>query len=128
MIGALRPTGPHPPQIRAKDDYRQKEEDAGNLEPNDATDTTEGAKKTAHATGNPPTGSSSGMRCGLDAICCVGNGLRLGLIRGLPWRGGFCRGGKPLAGHLPHDPHPGAKHPANKLSSHTVYDGSSDVG
>jgi len=52
MIGAMRPTRPHPPQIRAKDDYRQKEEDAGNLEPNNAANTPEGAKETSHAAGN----------------------------------------------------------------------------
>jgi hypothetical protein len=68
-------------KIRAEDDNRQQEEDAGHLEPYDATDATEWAKKTAHTTGNAPTGSSSGMRCRLDSICCVGNGLRLSLIR-----------------------------------------------
>ena len=55
MIGPLRPTCPHAPQIRAKDDYRQKEEDAGNFEPDDAANAPKGTKKTAHATGNAPT-------------------------------------------------------------------------
>ena len=130
MIGALRPTSPHPPQIRAKDDYRQKEEDAGHLEPNDAANAPEGAKKTAHAAGNSSAGPSSNLSGSFDAIRCVRKGLRLrrGFIRGLARRGGFCRGGKPLASHLPHDAQSRAKDPANKLSSHTVYDGSSDVG
>ena len=130
MIGPVRPTGPHSPQIRAKDDYRQKEEHAGNFEPNDAANPTEGAEETANATGNATAGPDSGLSGSLDAIRCVCNGLglSLGLISSLPRRGGFCRSRQALPRHLAGNPQSRAKNAANKLSSHTVYDGSSDAG
>ena len=129
MIGALRPARPHAPKIRTKDNYWQKEEHTGNFEPNDAAHATEGAKKTAQAAGDAPTGLGSGLPGGLDSICCVRNGLglRLGLKGNLPRGGGFHRSGNPLAGHLARDAQSCAKDTANNLSSHTVYDGSSEA-
>lgn len=129
MIGAMRPTRPHAPQIRAKDDHRQEEEDAGNLEPDNAAHAPEGTEKAAHATGNASAGLSSGLPCGLYAIRCICNGLRvwLGLGGSLPHGSGFDRSRQPLASHLAGDAQSCAKDTANKLSSHTVYDGSSEA-
>jgi hypothetical protein len=130
MIWALRPTRTHAPQIRAKDDYRQKEENAGNFEPDDAANAPEGTEKAAHSAGNASAGSSGSLPCGSKAARCIHNGLglRLGLKWSLLRRSVLCSGRKPLACHLASDAQPRAKDPANKLSSHTVYDGSSDAG
>jgi len=130
MIGPVRPTCPHTPQIRAKDDYRQKEENAGNFEPDDAADAPEGTEKTAYAADNASTCLSGGPPCGFDSIRCVSNGLGLsrGLIGSLPRGSGFCGSRKPFARHFAGNAQSRTKNTANKLSSHTVYDGSSDAG
>jgi hypothetical protein len=70
------------------------------------------------------------LRGGLHSIRCVPNGLglSLGLKWSLPRGSGFCRSRKSLASHLAGNAQSRTKNAANKLSSHTVYDGSSDAG
>jgi hypothetical protein len=124
MIGPVRPTGPHPPKVWRKDDDRQKEEDAGDFEPQDAAYSPEGAQKATHAASDTAAalnGSSPHrLSCRLAPNCRVRNRLCC--------RGGLCAAHNLLAYHAADDTQPCSKYPANDLWSHYVYDGSSDAG
>jgi hypothetical protein len=126
MLGAMSPTGPHAPEVWSKDDYRQKEKNAHDLEPDDAANAPEGAQKATDATRHASAGLDGGLPGGLHPNCCVRKrlGLRLGLLRG----GGLCRGRQALASHAAGNAQSCAKDAADCLWSHSIYDGSSDVG
>ena len=134
VIGAVRPTGPHAPEIRRKNDHRQQEEDACHFEPNDAAHASEGSKKAAHAACHASTrfhGCSRGvLRSRLNANCRICNRLSLRYVLRLVLRRHrrFHRSGHSLAHHFAGDAQPGAKDASNDLRSHSVYDGSSDAG
>ena len=129
MIGSMRPTGPHAPEIGRKDDNRQQKKDAGDFKPQYPAYAHEGAEKSTETAGDSTAGLSDGGPGLPAAICCAGN--RLGL--GLGWSGSVARGGglgssrKPLAGHFACDPESASQDASNELSSHSIYDGSSDA-
>jgi hypothetical protein len=127
VIGAVSPTGSHAPQVWGKHNDRQKEEDAGNFEPQNAADPAKGAQKAAHAAGDS---SLPGLARGLpDSFSSMLLGVacgRLGLER---LRGGGLRGSRqPLARHLAGNAQSRTENAAYSLRSHTIYDGSSDAG
>jgi len=133
MIGSLRPTCPHAPQVWRKDDDRQQEKDAGDFKPKDAANALEGTKKAAHAASDASAGlnSSSGRLNG----CWNPWGrarnwrrLRLRWIRSLRRGRSLNRGRQPLARHFAGDAQPCTQDAAKDLCSHSVYDGSSDPG
>lgn len=66
MIGPMKPAHPRPPDQRRKNNYRQQEEDAGDLEPKDSAYPAKGTQKTAHTSHNAAARSSSGPA---DSLC-----------------------------------------------------------
>jgi hypothetical protein len=126
VVGAVGPTGSHAPKIRSKDNYRQKEKDARDFEPDNAANAPEGAQKAADATGHPSAGLAAGLPGRPGPNCRVRKrlGMRLGLLCGC----GFCRGRHALASHAARNTQSRAKDAADCLWSHSIYDGSSEVG
>jgi hypothetical protein len=126
VVGAVRPTGSHAPEVWSKDNHRQKEKDARDFEPDNAANAPEGAQKATDATRHASAGLDGGLPGGLDPNCRVRKrlGLMLGLLRGC----GLCRGRQALASHAAGNTQSRAKDAADCLWSHSIYDGSSDVG
>jgi len=126
VVGTVSPTGPHPPKVGRKHDDRQKEEDSGDFEPQDAAHTAKGTQEAAHAmcdaSARLDRGLGGCLRGRLNPNCCVSNWLDLRCS------GGLCRRRQPLAHHAAGDAQACAKHPADLLWFHSVYDGSSDAG
>lgn len=126
MVGAMSPTGPQAPEIRSKDDYRQKEENTCDFKPNFAANAPEGAQKATDTTRHASAGLDGGLPGGPRPNRSVGKrlGLRLGRLRD----GGLCRGRQALASHAAGNAQSRTQDAANCLWSHSIYDGSSDVG
>lgn len=118
MVGAMSPTGPHAPEIRSKDDYRQKEENTCDFEPNFAANAPEGAQKATDSTRHATAGLDGGLPGGLDPNCRVRK--RLGLMPGLLRGCGLCRGRQALASHAAGNTQPRSKDAADCLCSHSV--------
>ena len=125
MIGTVSPACPHTPQGGRKGDYREQEECAHNLQPDDAAYTAEGAEKTAYTFSNI-AGRDFGTRRRSRGIGTlngrVSDGLRL---RGACSLRTVCN---VLPGHAAGYANSYAQNPANGLRFHSIYDGSSDAG
>jgi len=133
VIGTGSPTGSHAPQVWCKDDDRQKEKDAGHFKPDNSAHAPEGTQKPAHAARHsarvnrrPPRRLSGPLapNCRVSSRLGIGRDSNLGWLRG----SGLRRGRQVLTGDASGDAQACAKHAANLLWFHSVYDGSSDAG
>jgi len=109
MIGSLRPTCPHAPQVWRKDDDRQQEKDAGDFKPKDAAQALEGAKEAADAASDASAGlnrSPGRLNGSRDPGSRARNRwrLRLDLRRSVRRGWSLNRGRQPFTGHLAGDP------------------------
>lgn len=117
VIGPLRPAHARLPNGRREDDHRQQEEDTCHLEPHDAANTPEGTQKPAYAFGD----SAAGLARRASRIahnCAAASGRNVGASR---------RSGQMLPRHTPGNTHAYAKHSADGLRLHPVYDVNSDL-
>lgn len=111
--------GPGTPQIGRKCNNRHKKEDADYLKPEDASDAPEGTDKSAdspHETPARPACNAARRQCRLGF--CLSNGGANCLCR-CP---GLRTGRQLAAGDAQYDSHD----TADRVSSHSVYDGNSD--
>jgi hypothetical protein len=101
------------PKRWRKDDYGQKEEDAGDLEPEDSADAAKGAEKAADAAGDASAGPGSRLPDRLNGGPGASGVMRsgCGCLRGLR---------QALPDHAAGDAQSRAKKPANRLRSHSV--------
>jgi hypothetical protein len=126
VIGSVGPTRTHSPKIWRKSDDGEKEEDPGNFEPNDSTNSAKGTQEAAHTAGY----ASAGLGCGTprrptrapSTNLCVYSGLRRAPSSGLR------ASREPLSHDSSGDAHSDSQGPADGLWSHSVYDGNSDAG
>jgi hypothetical protein len=112
--------GPDTPKGGRKYDNRQEKEDAGDLEPKNATHAAEGAQETAYAAGDSPGDLPSGLTGGATLRGGIGNRLARGGACG-----GLCAGRRMLTRDAPGNPQADAQGAANGVRLHSVYDGSS---
>jgi hypothetical protein len=120
-MGVACPDAPH---SSGKDQHKEEEEDACNLQPENAAHPAKGAQKAAHASRQASAGLSGGASRSPFVCSLVRSGLvkRLsggwscsGLRSGIPGCGGHA-----LAGHSPGDPQPDAQGAPYALRSHFV--------
>lgn len=128
LIGPVRPAQVSAPDQRRKDHSRQQKEYAGNLEPQDSSDTAERTQKPAQALSQPPAGSPGiferPLRGHGPSVPGAAPGHR-GRLHNCLIRDCLCSGSQPLASDAPSDPKADAERPADGLRSHPIYDGSS---
>lgn len=117
MIGTVGPTGPRAPERGGENDYRQEEEDARHLEPENAAHAAKGAKKAAHSAHDSGRSLSGGA-----AICFPGSPFAVKPFRSRRRRGScfgrLAAGCNPLAGNSPGYPQPDSKRSPDALRSH----------
>lgn len=114
MIGTVRPTHAGLPNHRREDDDRKQKEDTRNLKPYNPANATERAQKSTHSLGD----SAAGLACRTAGLArrCAGTHRR-GALR---WP---CQ---MLPCNTPGNANADAKHSADLLSLHSIYDVISD--
>jgi len=116
VIGSVHPAYACAPNRGREDQDRKQEEDAGDLEPENAADALEWAQEIADTLGDAAADTGcgfSGRRPGWQGGC------------NLRWWCGLCCC-QALAGDASNDAEPDAEDAADLFRSHPVYDGSSD--
>ena len=130
IAGNLTDPGPALPKAQHEEGCEQKEECAGDLEPDDATYAAKGPQEAADSLADAAaflsrdTCGSSYLRLNLGDAVGGRGGLGVDVRRARWGLRGACN---PLAGNAPGDANADAQSAANVLRSHPVYDGSSGL-
>lgn len=126
MVWSMRIAESGAPHGWSKDDGRQQEKDAGNLEPQNPAHAAKRAEETSDSLSNSLAGALRSLHRGTHRIArrrtacrrCAGRPNSLCCSR-------LSAGRHSLAGETSGDAKPDAESPADGLRSHPVYDGSS---
>ena len=142
VIRPGRPAEAAAPHSRGKHHHRQREEDAGNLKPQNAPDALEGPQKPSHAASQAAgrlAGNVDGGPYRLTRLLCPAGGRRLAQLAllarsvgggALPGHAFSCHSfsGHTFSGHTSGDAESDAQGAANGLRLHSQFDGNSARG